>query len=69
MKVFIRERRMEKHLTQVQLAAKLRTKDGKPLPQSYLSSLEKGKDMPSLELAFQLADVLKCKIEDLYSRE
>ena len=60
---------MEKHLTQVQLATKLRTKDGKPLPQSYLSSLEKGKDMPSLELAFQLADVLQCKIEDLYSRE
>ena len=69
MKVFIRERRMERHMTQIQLAEKLYTKDGKPIPQSYLSRLEKGKDLPSLELAFQIAEVLNCKIEDIYSRE
>lgn len=69
MRVFVRDRRMEQHLTQRQLAAKLQTKDGKPLRPSYLCEIEKGQEVPSLDLALQIATVLNCKIEDLFSRE
>jgi putative transcriptional regulator len=33
-----------------------------------LSNWSTGKSIPSLEKAFQLADLLNCKVDDLYER-
>jgi len=68
LKVFIRERRMEKHMTQKQLAEKLVNKVGKPLNQGELSRYEKGKVDITLDLILQIAEILECKVEDLASR-
>lgn len=68
-KVFIRERRMERHLTQKQLAEKLVNKLGKPLNQGELSKYEKGKGPIPLDIILQIAAVLGCRVEDLVSRE
>jgi transcriptional regulator with XRE-family HTH domain len=64
-KVFIRERRMERHMTQKQLAEKLKNSAGKPLSQSDLSRYEKGKPLPPLDILYQIAVVLKYKLDDL----
>jgi putative transcriptional regulator len=34
-----------------------------------LSNWSTGKSIPSLEKAFQLADLLNCKVDDLYERK
>jgi DNA-binding XRE family transcriptional regulator len=59
---------MEKHLTQKELAEKLKTKDGKSFAPSRVCDLEKGREIPSVEVALQIAEVLGCRVEDLYSR-
>jgi DNA-binding XRE family transcriptional regulator len=69
MRVFIRERRMEKHMTQKQLAEALVNSKGNPMDQSELSRIEKGKTIPSVEIALQISEILKCQVEDLYSRQ
>lgn len=59
----LRHRRMEKHLTQKDLAQL------SGINQAHLSRIELGKVIPSLELAFKLAATLECKIEDIFTPE
>lgn len=68
MRVYIRERRMERHLTQGQLAERLVNNKGKPLNQSDLSKYERGETPPPLDIILQIAEILNCKMEDLVSR-
>lgn len=65
LKIFIRERRLERHMTQKQLADKLINCDGHPLDQGPLSRYENGKPVIPLNLALQIAKILNCKIENL----
>jgi transcriptional regulator with XRE-family HTH domain len=63
MKPMIRERRMEKHMTQTELANRLGIK------QQQLSRYEKGVSKPSLEVLFSLENILECRLNDLYVKE
>jgi transcriptional regulator with XRE-family HTH domain len=60
MKPKIRERRMEKHLNQKQLAEKLK------VSQNTLSKWETGKVYPSLKYLYRLEEILECTLRDLY---
>lgn len=64
-KIFIRELRRARHMTQKQLAEQIINREGKPLDQGPLSRYEKGKPIIPLDLALQIAKVLNCKIENL----
>jgi putative transcriptional regulator len=55
------ELRSRDGMTQLQLAAKL------GVSRQTVISLEKGKYDPSLPLAFQIAKVFRCAIEDVFS--
>jgi len=57
----IREKRMEAHLTQVQLAQKLN------ISKSHLSLIESGKHYPAIPLVFRIAKACSCKVDDLYA--
>lgn len=59
-KCFIKEYREKKGLTQKQLAQLIDTNE------AHISRLELGRHLPSLPRAFKLAEVLGCRIEDLY---
>ena len=63
MKCYLRERRMERYLTQTELA------ELSGIGRSHLSRIEKGRVVPTLELAFRLAKTLDCTIEDIFSPE
>lgn len=69
LKIFIRERRMERHITQNELAAKLVNAAGQKLTQSQISKYEKGKVAIPLGIILQIAEILKCKSEDLICNE
>jgi transcriptional regulator with XRE-family HTH domain len=56
----IRERRMEKHLSQGELAKLLNIK------QTQLSRYERGISAPSLDILFNLEEILNCSLKDLY---
>lgn len=56
----IRERRMEKHLTQTELAEIV------GIDQTQLSRYEKGKNFPGLEVLIKFEEVLECTLKDLY---
>jgi transcriptional regulator with XRE-family HTH domain len=60
LKPMIRERRMEKHMTQVELAHKLH------IDQTQISRYEKGKNYPGLEILMKLELELDCRLSDLY---
>lgn len=59
----IKELRVCNHLTQDQLAEKLK------VSRQTIISLEKGRYNPSLILAFKLAKIFNCKIEDIFIYE
>ncbi len=59
----IRERRMEAHMTQTELAEKAE------LDQTQLSRYENGKNLPGLEVLMKLEEVLNCTLKDLYKKE
>ncbi len=65
LKIFIRERRLERHMTQKQLAKQIINREGRPLDQGPLSRYENGKPLIPLDLALQIARILNCKIENL----
>jgi len=69
LKIVIRERRMERYMTQKDLAARLISKVGTPLHQAELSRYENGKVEPPLDIILQIAEVLNCKVEELVSRQ
>ncbi len=50
-------------MTQQQLAEKV------GVSRQTILAIEAGKYSPSLELAFQLADVFGCKLEEVFQRE
>ncbi len=54
----IREKRMNKGLTQVQLGEQI------GVTTSMVNQIERGTKMPTLPLAKEIADVLQCKVED-----
>ncbi|MBS2968411.1 helix-turn-helix transcriptional regulator [Metabacillus sp. KIGAM252] len=60
MKSLIREKRTEGNITQEELSQVLN------VSRQTVISLEKGKYKPSLVLAHKLAQVFKCRIEDLF---
>ena len=68
-KVFIRERRMERHMTQVELAKMLVKENGCPVSQSELSKYEKGKTAISLDIVLQISQILEFPVEKLVNRE
>ena len=63
MKCYLKQRRMERYLTQTELA------ELSGIGQSHLSRIELGKVTPTLELAFKLARALNCSIEEIFSPE
>ncbi|MCM3088803.1 MULTISPECIES: helix-turn-helix transcriptional regulator [Bhargavaea] len=63
MKNYIRDNRSERGMTQDDLAEAL------GVSRQTIISLEKGRYNPSLELAFKLAGVFGCRIEDLFDPE
>lgn len=56
----IRERRMEAHMTQIELAKKLN------MPKSQLSKFERGHNKPGPEILWAIAIAIGCKVDDLY---
>ncbi len=60
LKPMIRERRMEKHMTQTELALKL------GVDQTQLSRYETGKNYPGPEVLIKMEEILDCKLKDLY---
>lgn len=60
MKTLIREKRIEKNMTQEELSQLLK------VSRQTIISLEKGKYKPSLVLAHKLAQIFECSIEDLF---
>ncbi|SEJ80924.1 putative transcriptional regulator [Bhargavaea ginsengi] len=63
MKNYIRDNRSERGMTQDDLAEAL------GVSRQTIISLEKGRYNPSLELAFKLAAVFGCRIEELFDPE
>ncbi|KZE36351.1 transcriptional regulator [Bhargavaea cecembensis] len=63
MKNYIKDNRSERGMTQDDLAEAL------GVSRQTIISLEKGRYNPSLELAFKLAAVFGCRIEDLFDPE
>jgi len=58
--LFIRRRRLEKKLSQAELAKKA------AIPQSVIAEIETGKSKnPTVETAVRLAKALDCAVEDL----
>lgn len=57
----IRNKRMDAHFTQTELASLIN------IHKSHLSEIEKGKHFPSPLLIWQIAKVCNCKVDDLYS--
>ena len=62
-KVELRERRMEKHLTQTELAKRLR------MSQSYLGQIERGEVLPTVDLANRIAKALVCTTFDIWKEQ
>ena len=60
MKTRIKELRAKYNLTQEELANKVQVR------RETIVFLEKGKYMPSLKLAYDVAKVLNCKIEEIF---
>lgn len=63
LKNLIKEKRMEMGLTQDDLSELLE------VSRQTIISLEKGRYNPSLVLAFKLAKLFKCRIEDIFIPE
>jgi transcriptional regulator with XRE-family HTH domain len=63
---FIAGRRKQLSLSQKELAALIKNRDGKPLSMSYLSYLENGRGEPPEYLLEQFAKVLRVRCEVLY---
>lgn len=61
MKPMIRERRMEKHLSQTELASLI------GINRTQLSKYETGMHMPGVEILMALEKALDCRLENLYS--
>jgi len=57
----IREMRKKRRLTQVMLA------ESSGIPQSHMSSIERGTMLPNLVTLFRLAAALNCKVSALVS--
>ncbi|GGA73319.1 helix-turn-helix transcriptional regulator [Ornithinibacillus halotolerans] len=60
MKTLIKEKRVERNMTQEELSQVLK------VSRQTIISLEKGKYKPSLVLAHKLAQIFECAIEDLF---
>lgn len=60
LKPYIKEKRMEAHLTQKQLAEKI------GMSKTHLSRLESGAHYPTTTILFQIANICGCKVDDLY---
>ena len=60
MQCYLRERRMEKHLKQKELAEML------GLNKSYLHKIEKGHVEPGVTTALRIAHALNCRVEDVW---
>ena len=63
MKNNLAERRLERGWTQADLATVL------GVSRQTVISIERGRFDPSLPLAFQIAQVFSCRIEDVFSAE
>lgn len=63
MKNFVKEKRIEFNMTQDDLSEKL------DVSRQTIISLEKGRYNPSINLAFKLARLFSCTIEDLFVYE
>lgn len=63
MKNLIKETRLKYNLTQDELAEQLN------VSRQTIISLEKGRYNPSITLAFKLARIFKCTIEDIFLYE
>jgi len=63
---FITERRKQLSLSQKELAALIKNRDGQPLSMPYLSYLENGRGEPPEYLLDQFAKVLRVRREVLY---
>ncbi|GAI91202.1 unnamed protein product, partial [marine sediment metagenome] len=60
LKTTIKEKREDAQITAASLAEKV------GVPIQTINYLEEGRYNPSLALAFKIAEVLKCKVEDLF---
>jgi transcriptional regulator with XRE-family HTH domain len=63
LKPMIRDRRMEEHMKQCEFADKL------GISQTQLSRYERGAAYPSLEILYQMEQLLDCSLKDLYSSD
>lgn len=59
----IKERRMEAHMTQTELARKI------SMSVSQLSQIENGHNYPLPETLWRIAKGIGCKVDDLYDYE
>lgn len=59
----IRERRMEKHMTQIELAKKIN------MSKSQLSQIERGYNLPNAETLWKIARGIGCPVDSLYEVE
>ncbi|MFX3673779.1 MAG: helix-turn-helix transcriptional regulator [Paenisporosarcina sp.] len=63
MKNFVKEKRLKFNMTQDDLSEKL------DVSRQTIISLEKGRYNPSINLAFKLAKLFNCPIEDIFIYE
>jgi len=63
LKIRLRELRAERKLTQGQIAQRL------GVHRSYIARIEQGDRVPALEIAYRLARVLGCRMDDLINTE
>ncbi|UYQ93621.1 helix-turn-helix transcriptional regulator [Chitinophaga horti] len=63
MRNFIKVERARQQLTQAELADKVK------VARQTIIAIESGKFVPSTILAFKIATVLACKVDDLFSLE
>ena len=61
MKIYLKEKRQERNMTQLQLSL------ATDISESYISEIETGKYMPTIEVMCKLAKGLGCAVTDLFS--
>lgn len=60
MKNFVAQKRLQKNITQQELAYKIE------ISVSGLANIENNRNIPSVEIALKIAEYLKCTVEEIF---